>query len=188
MARYLIVTGDTGEGLEIYYCLYRAREDGSEAHVAGPSRQVIRSVVHDFEPGWDTYIEKPSYRVNVDLAFSEVDPARYDAVILPGGRAPEFIRNDPDVQRIVRHFLQTGKTVAAICHGPQVLTAMNEARGRRLAAYPPLKTDIENAGGTFVDEAVVVDGNVVSSRGWPDLSEFMRETVKMVSARQPVGV
>lgn len=188
MARYLIVTGDTGEGLEIYYCLYRAREDGSEAHVAGPSRQVIRAVVHDFEPGWDTYIEKPSYRVSVDLAFSEVDPARYDAVILPGGRAPEFIRNDPDVQRIVRHFLESGKPVAAICHGPQILTAMNEARGRRLAAYPPLSTDIENAGGTFVDEAVVVDGTVISSRGWPDLSEFMRETVRMVSARQPVGV
>jgi deglycase len=188
MTRYLIVTGDTGEGLEIYYCLYRAREDGSEAHVAGPSRQVIRSVVHDFEPGWDTYIEKPSYRVPVDLAFGEVQPEQYDVVILPGGRAPEVIRNDADVQRIVHHFLDAGKPVAAICHGPQVLTAMNEVRGRRLTAYPPLKTDIENAGGHFVDEEVVVDGTLITSRGWPDLSPFMREVVKLVAARQPVGV
>jgi protease I len=187
MARYLIVTGDTGEGLEIYYCLYRAREDGHEVHVAGPTREVIRSVVHDFEPGWQTYIEKPSYRVPVDLAFSEVRPEEYDVVILPGGRAPEFIRNDADVHRIVRHFLGAGKPVAAICHGPQVLTAMGEARGRRLTAYPPLKTDIENAGGHFEDVEVVVDGNVITSRGWLDLWAFMREVVKMVGARQLVS-
>jgi protease I len=186
MTRYLIVTGDTGEGLEIYYCLYRAREDGSVAHVAGPSRNVIRSVVHDFEPGWDTYIEKSSYRVPVDLAFSEVRPEDYDVVVLPGGRAPEVIRNNPEVHRIVRHFLDSGKPVAAICHGPLILTAMDAARGRRLSAYPPLKTDIEHAGGTFVDEEVVVDGNIVSSRGWPDLSAFMREVIKLVATKEIV--
>lgn len=186
MARYLILTGDAGEGLEIYYCLYRAREDGHEVHVAGPTRNVIRSVVHDFEPDWQTYVEKPSYRVAADLAFSEVRPDQYDVVILPGGRAPEYIRNDADVHRIVRHFLDADKPVAAICHGPQVLTAMGEARGRRLSAYPPLKTDIENAGGQFVDAEVVVDGNVISSRGWPDLWAFMREVVKMVNARELV--
>ncbi len=189
MARYLIVTGDAGEGLEIYYCLYRAREDGSEAHVAGPSARVIRSVVHDFEPDLDTYVEKPSYRVPVDLTFADVAPESYDAVILPGGRAPEYLRNDAEVQRIVGHFLTAGKPIAAICHGPQVLTALDAVRGRRLTAYPPLQTDITNAGGDFVDEEVVVDGNLITSRGWPDLCAFMRETVKMVvGGRVPVGV
>src|ERR1700687_4595248 len=106
MARYLICTGDAGEGLEIYYCFYRVQEDGHQAHVAGPSRRVIRAVVHDFEPDLDAYVEKPGYRVAVDVPFAEVRPEAYDAVILPGGRAPEFIRNDPELQRIVRHFLE----------------------------------------------------------------------------------
>jgi protease I len=126
---------------------------------------------------------KPSYRVPVGIAFADVRPEDYDVVILPGGRAPEVIRNDKDVHRIVGHFLESGKPVAAICHGPQILTAMDAVRGRKLSAYPPLQTDIEHAGGQFVDEEVVVDGNIISSRGWPDLSAFMREVVRMVNVR-----
>src|SRR5262249_54470040 len=93
MERVLILTADSGEELEAYYMLYRLRESGYEVDVAAPARKTLQLAVHDFEPGWDTYVERPGRRLDADLAFSEVDPERYAAVLIPGGRAPEVIRN-----------------------------------------------------------------------------------------------
>src|SRR5204862_7040146 len=106
MERVLMLTADSGEELEVYYMLYRLREAGYAVDVAAPERKTLQLVVHDFEPGADTYVERAGRRLDADLAFRDVDPDAYAAVLIPGGRAPEVIRNDPDVQRIVAHFFE----------------------------------------------------------------------------------
>jgi protease I len=174
MQRVLILTADSGEELEVYYMLYRLREAGYEVDVAAPQRKRLQLVVHDFEEGADTYVERPGRALDADLAFSEVDPERYAAVLIPGGRAPEVIRGDADVKRIVAHFFDNDLPVGTLCHGPQVPAALGYLRGRKSSGFPPLGPDIEAAGGTYVEGADVVDGNMVSCRGWGDLAEWSK--------------
>jgi len=183
MERVLILTGDAGEELEVYYMLYRLREAGYAVDVAASERRRLQLVVHDFEPGWDTYVERPGRGLDADLAFSDVEPERYAALLIPGGRAPEVIRNDTDVQRIVAHFFDHGLPVGHMCHGVQVPAAAGYVRGRRVAAYPPLAPDIEAAGGEFVDGADVVDGAMVSARGWEDLADFFRAFLELLERK-----
>ena len=185
MERVLILTADSGEELEVYYMLYRLREAGYAVDVAAPARKTLQLVVHDFEPGWDTYVERPGRRLDADLAFSEVEPERYLAVLIPGGRAPEVIRNDPDVQRIVAHFFEHDLPVGHMCHGVQVIAAGGYVRGRRVSAFPPLAIDVAAAGGEFVEGKDVVDGNMVSATGWPDLAEWSKAFMEVLE-RAPV--
>jgi deglycase len=177
MERVLMLAGDAAEDLETYFILYRLREAGYAVDVAAPSRRTMRTVVHDFEPASDAYVEKPGRRLDPDLAFSEVEPERYAGVVIPGGRAPEYIRVDPDVARIVAHFFDNDLPVGTLCHGPQVPAALGYLQGRRVSAFPPLAPDVEAAGGTFVDGPDVVDGNLVSCRGWGDLAEWSKAFV-----------
>ncbi|MGP3936307.1 DJ-1/PfpI family protein [Nonomuraea sp. KM88] len=120
------------------------------------------------------------HRLPVDLAFADVRPEDYQALVIPGGRAPEYIRTDPDVARIVHHFFERGLPVGTICHGPQVPAALGLLRGRTTAAFPPLRADMEMAGATFVDAPDVVDGAMVSCRGWPDLPEWSRAFMRVL--------
>ena len=109
-AKILIVTGDAAEALEVLYPYQRLREEGYDVHIAAPARKKLRFVIHDFEPGFDTYTEKPGYTWPADLAFSEVDPGAYAAVVIPGGRAPEYLRNDPELRKILKAFFDTDRT------------------------------------------------------------------------------
>jgi protease I len=183
MKRILMITGDAGEGLEIYYALFRLREEGYEVHVAGPTKKVLRAVVHDFEPGLDTYVERPGYGVPADVALGDVDPAKYDGLVLPGGRAPEYLRNMPAVIAITRHFFEHRKPVASNCHGVQILMAAQVAGGRTMTAYPELACDLRQAGARFVDEPVVVDENLVSVRTWGDNTPWMAEFIKLLDGK-----
>jgi protease I len=183
--RVLILTADSGEELEVYYMLYRLREAGYEVDVAAPQRKRLQLVVHDFEPGADTYVERPGRGLDADLAFSEVEPERYAAVLIPGGRAPEVIRGDADVKRIVSHFFDNDLPVGHMCHGVQVPAAFGYVRGRRVSAFPPLAIDVRAAGGEFVEGKDVVDGNMVSATGWPDLAEWSRAFMEVLD-RAPV--
>src|SRR5919206_612719 len=121
MPKVLILTGDGGESLEVMYPYQRLREEGYEVEVAAPSKKRVQLVVHDFVDGFDTYKETPGYLLPADLAFADVDPGDYVALVVPGGRAPEYIRNDADCQRIVKHFFSEEKPVAQLCHAPLVL-------------------------------------------------------------------
>ena len=156
-------------------------------HIAAPSKKRLQFVVHDFVEGFDTYTEKPGYTWPADLAFKDVDPAAYVALVIPGGRAPEYIRNDPDCQRIVRHFLERARPVAQLCHAPLALAAVGVLRGRRTAAYPALAPDVRAAGAEFVDAEAVVDGTMVSARAWPDHPARMREFVRLLRAQAAAG-
>ncbi|AZK94314.1 MULTISPECIES: DJ-1/PfpI family protein [Streptomyces] len=181
--KVLIVTGDAAESLEVLYPYQRLLEEGYEVHIAAPTKKTLRFVVHDFEEGYDTYTEKPGYTWPADLAFSEVAPADYAAVVIPGGRAPEYLRNDPELRKIVKAFFDADKPVAQICHGPLLTAAVGGLEGRRVTAYPALEPDMQAAGGSFQDTEAVVDGTLVSSRAWPDHPAWMREFLKLLRSR-----
>jgi deglycase len=186
MPKVLILTGDAGESLEVLYPYQRLREEGYEVDIAAPAEKRLQFVVHDFVDGFDTYTEKPGYTWPADLAFADVDPSEYAALVIPGGRAPEYIRNDEDFQRIARHFFDEELPVAQLCHAPQALAAAGLLDGRRTAAYPALAPDVEAAGAEFVDAEAVVDGHMVSARAWPDHSARMREFVSLLREKAPV--
>ena len=186
-ARILILTGDAAESLEVMYPYQRLKEEGYEVHIAAPGKKKLHFVVHDFEPGYDTYTEKPGYSWDADLAFADVHPAEYAALVIPGGRAPEYIRNYADCQRIIRHFFEKEKPVAHLCHAALALAAAGVLRGRRTAAYPAVAPDVEAAGARFVDSEAVVDGTMVSARAWPDHPAWMREFVRLLRDKAPLG-
>ena len=185
MAKVLIVTGDAAEDLEVMYPYQRLLEEGYEVDIAAPTKKKLQFVVHDFVDGFDTYTEKPGHTWPADVAFADVDPSDYVAVVVPGGRAPEYIRNDADLQRILKHFAEGDKPIAHLCHGPLALAAADVLRGRRSAAYPALAPDVAAAGAEFVDSEAVVDGVMVSGRAWPDHPAWMREFMSILRAKAP---
>ena len=186
MPKVLMLAGDAAESLEVMYPYQRLLEEGYDVEIAAPSKKKLRFVVHDFEDGYDTYTEKAGYSWEADLAFADVDPSAYAALVIPGGRAPEYIRNDEDVKRIIRHFFDEDQPVAQLCHAPLALAAAGVLEGRRTAAYPALEPDVDAAGATFVDSAAVVDGQMVSARAWPDHPEWMREFIALLAEKAPV--
>jgi len=182
MSKVLILTGDAVEAQEIFYIFWRLKEEGVDVTVAAPSKKdALFTVVHDFEPGWETYTEKPGYRFTwVDAACKDVKPEEFDGLIIPGGRAPEYVRTYPEVEAIVKHFFEANKPVATLCHGPLVITGYGLAKGRRMTCYMAVAPDLRQAGAEYVDQEVVVDGNLITSRAWPDLPAFMREFLKLL--------
>jgi protease I len=186
MPKVLVLTGDAAESLEVMYPYQRLLEEGYEVDMAAPSKKKLQFVVHDFVDDFDTYTEKLGYTWEADLAFADVDPSEYVALVVPGGRAPEYIRNDADAQEIIRHFFDEEKPVAELCHAPLALAAAGVLDGRRTAAYPALEPDVQMAGAEFVDGGGVVDGVMVSARAWPDHPEWMREFIKVLRERAPV--
>lgn len=183
--KVLILTGDAAESLEVMYPYQRLLEEGYDVHIAAPTKKKLHFVVHDFEPGFDTYTEKPGYSWDANLAFADVDPADYVALVIPGGRAPEYIRNDKDVQRIIRHFFREEKPVAHLCHAALALSAAGVLNGRQTAAYPALECDVTAAGAKFVNSEAVVDGAMVSARAWPDHPGWMREFIQLLKKKAP---
>jgi len=181
--KVLIVTGDAAEVLEVYYPLYRLIEEGYEAVVASPKQKVLHTVCHDFIDGWDTYTEKPAHQLQSNISFAEVNPAEYDALVIPGGRAPEYIRNDSHLPAIIAHFIEADKPIGAICHGAQVFAALKDKtyfEGKTLSAYNACKADVEALGAVYADGTLHVDGKLVSGHAWPDLPGFMREFLKLL--------
>lgn len=187
MPKVLIVTGDAAETLEFFYAYQRLLEAGYAVDVAAPTAKRLQFVVHDFVEGFDTYVEKPGHTWPADVAFADVDPTQYAALVIPGGRAPEYIRTDEDCLRIVRHFYAESKPVAQLCHGPIVAAAAGVLAGRTTSAYPACAPDVRAVGGTWVDGDAVVDGTVVSGRAWPDHPGWMRAFMAMLAEHAPVG-
>ncbi|QGN33071.1 DJ-1/PfpI family protein [Microlunatus sp. Gsoil 973] len=186
MPKVIILTGDAAETLEVFYPYQRLQEAGYDVDIAAPQKKRLQFVVHDFVDGFDTYTEKLGHTWEADVAFADVNPADYIAAVVPGGRAPEYIRNDEHARRIVRYFFDADEPVAALCHGPLLLAAAGVLKGRTSSAYPELGVDVELGGGVFADGGGVVDGNLVSGRAWPDHPTWMREFMKLLSARHPV--
>ena len=186
--KILIITGDAGESFEILYATHRLREAGYDTVIAAPAVKPLNLVIHDFEPGWDTYVERKGYIVESQVSFDEVAPGDYRAVLIPGGRAPEYLRNDPRVISITKEFYNSGKYVFAICHGVQILVTAGLVDKRKIACYEHVKFEVESCGGIYVtpDEAVK-DGRIVTGKTWQSHPEFykivfscLKETEKVV--------
>ena len=181
-ARVLIATGDFGESLEVFYCYYRLREEGIEPLIAAPSEKLLQLVVHDFEPGYESYTEKPGYRVQSQISFKDADPESFDGLIIPGGRAPEEIRSDNELLHIVRYFLAHDKPIGAMCHGVMLLYTAGSIEDVECTCYSGIRPDVEMAGGIYLDQEVVVHDNIVTSRGWPDLAGFCNAFIRQLSS------
>jgi protease I len=181
--KILVVTGDAGESYEALYAVHRMREAGYEPVVAAPSKRRLHLVMHDFEPGWDTYVERPGYGLEADIDFGGVRVADYEAILILGGRAPEYLRNDQGLLEIVREFERSGKWIFAICHGIQVLVAAGLAKGRTLTCYEHVKFEVEQAGGTWATPQCVREGKMVTAQTWQSHPEFYREVFHCLGSR-----
>jgi len=163
----LILSADNFEDSELLVPLYRLREAGFEVDIASDKRDNLRG--------------KHGYEVQVNKLISEVAAADYKLLLLPGGRAPAAIRNIPAVQEIARTFMNEGKPIAAICHGPQILISAGVLRGRKATCYKEVMTELREAGAQYEDSEVVVDGNLVTSREPKDLPAFNRELMRLIA-------
>jgi protease I len=171
----LIITGDAGESYECLYARHRLLEAGLRPVIAAPSKRRLHLVIHDFEEGWDTYVERQGYGAESDVTFDDVRPGDFDAVLVLGGRAPEYLRHDSRVLALVRQFHDAGKWVFGICHGVQILAAAGITKGRRVTAYENCRWEIEAAGATYVaEDQAVRDGRIVTGQTWQSHPEFYR--------------
>ncbi|MGM8212147.1 DJ-1/PfpI family protein [Virgibacillus sp. W0430] len=178
--KVLILIGDAVESLEIYYPYYRCLEEGYDTTIAASTVKKIHTVVHDFTD-WETYTEKPGYLIDAQIAFADINPEEYEGLIIPGGRAPEHIRLNEHVPKIVSHFFEQDKPVAAVCHGSLVLTTVKEhLKNRAITAYIACKPEVEAAGCTYIEAHLHVDRNLVSGHAWPDLPAVMKEFINLL--------
>ena len=166
--KILMLVGDFVEDYEVMVPFQALLMVGHTVHVVCPGKQngdKIRTAVHDFE-GDQTYSEKPGHNFTLNATFGEINPTAYDALMLPGGRAPEYLRLNEDVLKTVRYFAQANKPIAAICHGAQLLTAADVLRGRSCTSYPAVGPEIRSCGGTMVEvpiDGAHVNGNLVTA-------------------------
>ena len=180
----LIIVGDATETLDTLYPHLRLQEDGFIPVVAGLEKRMFQMVLHEVRPGWTITREWEGYQIEADIAFMDIDETEYAGIFFSGGRAPEYIRDDPDLIRITRHFFDTGKPIASICHGVEIPARADRVRGRKMSCVRKCRFDLEVCGGIFVDEPYVVDGNMVSGRTWHDHSHVMREWLAMLRANR----
>ena len=182
--KILFLTGDFAEDYEMMVPFQALQMVGHTVHAVCPGKKSgdkIKTAIHDFE-GDQTYTEKPGHLFVLNASFDEVEAGNYDALMITGGRAPEYLRLNPRVIEIVRQFAAAGKPIAAICHGAQVLVAADVIRGKRIAAYPACAPEVRLAGGDYADIAVdqaVTDGGFITAPAWPAhpqwLAQFLQQ-------------
>ena len=184
--KILMLVGDFTEEYEIFVFEQGMTAVGHTVQVVCPDKKagdILKTSLHDFE-GDQTYTEKPGHNYILNKTFAEVNPAEYDAVYCAGGRGPEYIRIDKRVQDIVRHFHENDKAIFTICHGVQILIAVDGVvRGKEVAALQFCEPEVRLAGGIYIDvppDGAHVDGKMVSGKGWPGLAAFMRECLKVL--------
>jgi protease I len=183
--KILLITGDFGEDYEIMVPFQALQMVGHQVDAVCPGKKAgefIATAIHDFE-GHQTYTEKPGHRFRLNASFDEVKPESYDALVLPGGRAPEYLRLNERVLEVVRHFAAAGKPIAAHCHGPQILAAAGVVGGRRCQAYPAVKPELLQAGALWDEPApgmdgACTDGNLVTAPAWPAHPAWLRAFLK----------
>jgi protease I len=165
----LMISTDNFEDMELFVPYYRLKEEGIQVDIASMKRGKIKG--------------KHGYEIEVNKTLEEVEPEKYDILVLPGGKAPEEVRKDRTAVGIAKFFFMENKPVSAICHGPQTLITAGLLRGRHATCYRSVAPEMKEAGAVYEDREVVVDGNLVTSRQPSDLPAFMRETMKMIKGR-----
>ncbi len=188
--KILMLVGDFVEDYEAMVPFQILTMAGHQVDAVCPGKrpgQKVKTAIHDFE-GDQTYSEKPGHLFQVTADFESVNPGDYDALVIPGGRAPEYLRLYPKVLDITRHFAEANKPIAAICHGAQILAAAGVLKGKKCSAYPAVKTEVELAGGEWVPNNdtftnAVTDGNLVTAPAWPAHPEWMRQFLAVLGTK-----
>ncbi len=181
MPKVLLIIGDATEVLDTYYPYYRIPEDGYELLVAAPEKRLYHTVMHEQPPGWDITRESAGYHLQADIAFRDVKPEEYLGLFVSGGRAPEYLRYDEDLLNITRHFFETKKPVAALCHGIEILAAADCIRDRTVTTIAKCALDATMMGANYIDEPCVVDDHLVTARGWMDNTPLLKQFMKMLN-------
>jgi protease I len=188
MAKVLMPLGDATEALDTFYPFFRLKEAGYEVIVAGPEARLYHTVLHEIPPDssipWDITQERPAYFIKAEVAFKDINPDEYAGVFISGGRAPEYIRYDEDLNRVVKAIHDAGKPIASVCHGIEILTSAGIINGRNVTTVAKCAMDAEQGGGNYVNQETVVDGNIVSARTWHDNAPLMRTFLEMLDAEQ----
>jgi protease I len=186
--KILMLVGDFVEDYEVMVPFQALQMVGHTVHAVCPGKKAgdfVRTAVHDFE-GDQTYSEKPGHNFTLNASFEEIDVQNYDALVIPGGRAPEYIRLNPEVIEMVQHFGAADKPIAAICHGAQLLAAAGVVKGKSCTAYPAVGPDVAGAGGEYVDipvDEAHVDGNLVTAPAWPAHPEWLAAFLKVLGTQ-----
>jgi protease I len=188
--RILFLVGDFVEDYEVMVPFQMLLMVGHQCDAVCPDKRAgdtVATAIHDFE-GHQTYSEKPGHRFRLTADFSSCDPHTYDALVLPGGRAPEYLRLDPRVLQLVKHFAEAGKPIAAICHGPQILAAAGVLHSKQCSAYPAVSPEVRLAGGQYVEpspqyDSAHRDGNLVTAPAWPAHPAWMRQFLQVLGSR-----
>jgi deglycase len=186
--KILMLVGDYVEDYEVMVPFQMLLMVGHDVQAVCPGKkagQTVATAIHDFE-GEQTYSEKRGHNFRLNASFDEIDEKTFDALVIPGGRAPEYLRLNPRVVEIVRHFANMKKPIAAICHGVQLLAAAGVIRGRRVSAYPACRTEVDLAGGEFVPansafDNAHTDGNLITAPAWPAHPAWMRQFLAALS-------
>ncbi len=186
--RILMLVGDFVEDYEVMVPFQALQMVGHTVEAVCPNKQAgqaVRTAVHDFE-GDQTYSEKPGHNFTLNATFDEIRAEDYDALVIPGGRAPEYLRLNSAVLDIVRHFASANKPIAAICHGAQLLAAARVLEGKRCSAYPACSPEVTNTGGHYVELPVteaIVDGNLVTAPAWPAHPRWLAEFLTVLGTK-----
>jgi protease I len=173
--KVLIVTGDGGDSYEALYAYHRFLEARWEPVVAAPSRRRLHMVVHDYEPEWDTYIEREGHCVEADVAITAVAARDFEAILVLGGRAPEYLRNDASLISLLLEFAKQEKCVCAIGHGIQVLAAAGLTKGRTVTCHHHIRVEVDRTGGVYSAKPAVRDRKLITAQTWKSHPEFYRE-------------
>lgn len=180
IGKALIVVGDATETVDTLYPFYRLREAGIDPVVIAPEKRLYQMVMHEVRPGWTITREWEGYQIQADLAFSEVNPEEYLGILFSGGRAPEYIREDPDLISMTQWFFDQNKPIASVCHGVEIPARADRVKGRRMATVAKCQFDLEICGGIYVNEPCVIDGNLVSGRTFHDNGHYVGPWIKML--------
>ena len=186
--KLLMLVGDYVEDYEVMVPFQALLTVGYAVDAVCPGKkagETVKTAVHDFE-GDQTYSEKPGHRFTLNATFAGTDPAQYDALVLPGGRAPEYLRLNEDVLRLVRHFAEKNKPIAALCHGVQILTAAGVLEGKSCTAYPAVAPEVKRAGGKWVDmpaDQAHMDGKLVTAPAWPAHPRWLQQFLKVMGCK-----
>ena len=186
--KILMIVGDYVEDYEVMVPFQALQMVGHTVHAVCPGKksgEQVRTAIHDFD-GAQTYSEKPGHNFSLNATFSAVNPSDYDALVIPGGRAPEYLRLNEQVIKMVQHFAKTNKPIASICHGPQLLAAAGVLAGKACNCYPAVSPDIHGAGGTYVELAMDqahVDGTLVTAPAWPAHPAWLASFLKVLGTR-----
>ena len=178
--KVLIIVGDASETVDTLYPFYRLEEGGYIPVVAGPGKRKFQMVMHEVKPGWTITKEWEGYTIEAQIAFADIKPEEYLGIFFSGGRAPEYIRENPDLIRITQWFFAQNRPVASVCHGCEIPARAGCIKGRRMTAVAKCRFDIEVCGGIYVNEPCVVDGNLVSGRTFHDHGKYMGSWMKML--------